>query len=149
MTPNRRKIRLINPPFQLRFLLWTSLAAVLVFLTFFVSHKYFFSSFVRQGVDAGLPPDHVFFRFLEKQEQTLDMIFLTVAVGGSLIITYFSLRVSHRIAGPLYRLNKHMDAVAAGQTTSDVAFRTGDFFPELAESYNRQLKRLLGQPPRP
>jgi hypothetical protein len=45
------------------------------------------------------------------------------------------------VAGPLYRLRKHLSAVARGETHSDVRFRKGDFFPEVADAYNLQMIR--------
>jgi HAMP domain-containing protein len=63
-----------------------------------------------------------------------------VLLAVALIIVNFEL--SNRIAGPIYRLKAHMDAVADGKMPDDVAFRKGDQFKEVAISYNRLLQFL-------
>lgn len=121
-----------------------SAAAVVIGIVFFAAHKYFIYSFIQRGRDAGLGEDHVFFVFLRQQEVSLDRIFLVVFVTVAAAIVYFSLRLSNQIAGPLYRLNRHMTDVAQGHTDRPVAFRKGDYFPELADAYNAQLETLKG-----
>ncbi len=44
--------------------------------------------------------------------------------------------ISHRIAGPVYRLRKTMESAAAGDLSIDVHLRKGDYLNELAESWN-------------
>jgi nitrogen fixation/metabolism regulation signal transduction histidine kinase len=57
-------------------------------------------------------------------------IFASVAWG-----IYFS----HKIAGPLYRLKKHLNETAAGKAAQPLKFRTGDYFQEIADAYNAEL----------
>ena len=143
--PNRRAVFIINPRFQYRFLVWMSSAGIVIAASFFAAHKFFFHSFIQKGQAAGLPADHIFFTFLAKQEASLDRIFLGACLVVFIAVVYFSMRLSNKIAGPLYRLDRHMQAVAEGKTDHPVTFREGDYFLELAVSYNAQLERLKGK----
>ena len=140
--PERRAVYIINRNFQFRFMVWMTAAGVAIGGSFFAAHKYFFASFLRKGIDAGLPSDHVFFSFLSKQEAYLDRIFILTCVLIAGAVVYFSIKLSNKIAGPLYRLHRHMVLVADGKTDSPVAFRDGDYFVELADAYNAQLQKL-------
>jgi methyl-accepting chemotaxis protein len=52
------------------------------------------------------------------------------------------IRYSHRIAGPLYRLDSKMRRIAEGEAPSPVSFRRKDQFLQLADSFNAMLARL-------
>jgi hypothetical protein len=138
-----RKLFLINPRFQLVFMGYTALIAVFAIGIFYAANLYFFSDFVKTGQAIGLPPDHVFFQFISNQKLVMNQIFAVTAGLVAVVLAVGGLFFSHRIAGPLYRLNQHMREVALGRTTQGVHFRDGDFFLEVAESYNSQLKTLL------
>ncbi|MCI5161277.1 MAG: hypothetical protein D3917_04475 [Candidatus Electrothrix sp. AX5] len=44
--------------------------------------------------------------------------------------------LSNRIAGPLFRLKKHLDEVAEGKVDCKIQFRQHDYGSEVAESFN-------------
>ena len=97
---------------------------------FYAADAYFFWKFHQLGQGLGLPSNHVFFQFLDEQHATKN-IYYGVAAGVSVsFLTIWGLLLSHRVAGPLYRLSKHLNSVAHGETFSDVRFRKGDFFPK-------------------
>jgi hypothetical protein len=139
---SQRRLTLVNPRFQSFFLAFMAgMNGLLLGLVYF-AQSYFFAEFERMGVSLGLPADHAWFRFLNEQ-RTILMQILGVASGVSFVFTLgFGWIVSHRIAGPLHRLKVHMVRVALGSTRAEVAFREGDFFPELARAYNLQLRRM-------
>jgi methyl-accepting chemotaxis protein len=144
-----RKVLLINPDFQLRLMTYFAVIAILVILVFFVADTIFFSNLIMMGRRIGLDEDHIYFAFIRREHHTMMIIRLiaaTLAVGG---IAAVGLVVSHRIAGPMYRLRKHMIAVANGKTRAEVAFRKNDFFPEVADAYNKQLEALKKDPAGP
>lgn len=58
---------------------------------------------------------------------------------------YDMLKLSNRIAGPLYRLRGSLAALADGESVSEVQFRPDDFWPEMAEEFNRVADRLNKQ----
>ena len=139
---SQRRLVLINPRFQGFFLTFMAWMNLLLFGVVDFAQSYFFAEFERMGVSLGLPAEHAWFRFLNEQRTTLGQI-LAVSSGVSFVFSIgFGWVVAHRIAGPLHRLKMHMVRVALGSTRAEVAFREGDFFPELARAYNLQLRRM-------
>lgn len=56
----------------------------------------------------------------------------------SIVILVFGLRLSHRIAGPLHKLNRFLRN--AKDKNAVLKFRERDFFPELAASATEALQ---------
>lgn|GEM_PF-1023879 len=138
---SQRRTVFINPRFQAFFLSFMGGMNLLLLGVVYLSQAYFFAEFERMGVSLGLPPDHAWFRFLIEQRTTLNQIFGVVAGLSFVFSLGFGWVISHRIAGPLNRLKMHMVRYALGSTRAEIAFREGDFFPELARAYNLQLRR--------
>lgn len=69
-------------------------------------------------------------------------ILATLQIVFSAIVFIISLFQSHKIAGPLYKLNKTLLDVAAGHKLGPISFRNKDNFPELAESYNKAIAQI-------
>jgi hypothetical protein len=136
-----RKNFLINPKFQLSFLAYTLGVSILTIGFFYAADAYFFWKFRQLGTGLGLPANHVFFQFLDEQHSTKNTYYGIAAAVAVSFLSIWGLLLSHRVAGPLYRLRKHLGSVARGETLSDVRFRKGDFFPEVADAYNLQMIR--------
>jgi methyl-accepting chemotaxis protein len=49
------------------------------------------------------------------------------------------LRLSHRIAGPIFALTRHLNRVADGRTDADLQLREDDYFAALQEAFNRHM----------
>jgi len=60
----------------------------------------------------------------------------------TLIIAAMSLFFSHKIAGPLFRISKDLDTIAAGDLTVETRLRAKDQIAELARIVNGLTKRL-------
>lgn len=60
-------------------------------------------------------------------------------IGLSFITCIF---LTHRVAGPLYKLRTFFSAIRDGQDNGKLRFREGDYFQEIAEGYNEALERL-------
>lgn len=84
-------------------------------------------------------------------QQTLDFIlpiiiitFLVIFPTSIIVASYISMRVSHKISGPLYRLLQEIKAVADGDFTRDFSIRSKDQLQDLAKSLcemNASLKK--------
>lgn len=69
-----------------------------------------------------------------------DLLFITklillMLVGGG-FFWLLSAFAGHRIAGPIYRLNKSLQEVAKGNYGLRIQFRKKDFFQDIAETFN-------------
>ena len=63
-----------------------------------------------------------------------------------LLITFMiSIFVSHRIAGPLYKLKNFLRQNGGGKLSPDLYFRKNDHFMDVAEEYNLMLSKLRGE----
>lgn len=65
------------------------------------------------------------------------VIFFCFAAGAAVLL-------SHRIAGPLYRLEKTLLAAGRGDLRGHMKLRVGDALGDLAVSYNRAVEELRG-----
>ncbi len=136
-----RRTFLINPKFQLSFLAYTVGISLVTIGVFYAADAYFFWKFSQLGQGLGLPSNHVFFEFLNEQRSTKNFYYAITACVTLSSLVIWGLLLSHRVAGPLFRLQKHANSVAEGRTSSDVHFRKGDFFQEVADAYNQQMIR--------
>jgi hypothetical protein len=136
----KRSLFLINPAFQYRFMAWVGGLGVSVVMLMHLSHSWFFYQLRKQAVQAGVPPDHAFFRFISERQDEMTWIALACFFGILVISTAFGLVLSHRIAGPMYRLKRHFETVAKTGVHAPLKFRDDDFFLEIPEAYNLQFK---------
>lgn len=139
---NMRKTYLINPRFQLKFSVFLLAISSLATVLFYASNLWFFWKFRTLGATFGLPANHAFFTFISQQESMMNHIFVVTAIVLVLVIFMLGTLFSHRIAGPLHRLSKHLAALSSGSDMKDLHFRKSDFFPEIATHLNGFLKRV-------
>jgi methyl-accepting chemotaxis protein len=62
-----------------------------------------------------------------------------------ILIIVVGVLATHRIAGPVYRIEEDIRRVLAGETGVVVRFRRGDAFPRLAEKVNELIERVERQ----
>ncbi len=136
---NLRRKFLINPRFQLFFMGFIGALSVISIGSIYLANLYFFAKFRNYGTSMSLPPEHVFFSFLKQEEADMKRIFLATALEMFVLITIFGLIVSHRIAGPIYRLTQHLRETARTRIYKPIYFRKGDLFQEISEAYNSQV----------
>lgn len=140
----RRKI-LIYPKFQL------SLVAVniVTMLAVLGAIEYQIMSAINEMQDitgsTSLAPEHLYNRFIEYQ-----MSVIYSGLGLYLAIAFilscgFTLFISHRLAGPLVRMQKYFKEIEAnGSIQHPLKFRKGDFLQELPVSINKGLSSIQG-----
>lgn len=135
--PDRRRLRshLVNADVRLRLVLddviFALVAALLAIgILYYVSNR---------EIGDSLYSAHVSLR------QTRDLLTNGVKIAG--IVTFvavllfgtWSLVDAHRIAGPMHRLQRVLEAIASGDLTQDVRFRRGDEFQEVAAALDRAV----------
>lgn len=140
----KRKVRnyLINPQFQMTILgFFIGLASVTV-LVFYWAFRMIFGNFVSQAKELGLPPTHIIFQFIAENERAMNMVFLSTSMLLFLFLVLGGIVLSHQIAGPLFRLKKHMQHVYSGKPFPPLGFRRKDFFHDIVPEYNRMVEYL-------
>lgn len=58
------------------------------------------------------------------------------------VVVYDSLRLSHRLAGPMLRIRNAIHRVLEGERVAAVKFRKHDFWHEVANDFNELLARI-------
>jgi hypothetical protein len=110
----------------------------------YLANDYFFHSYIQKGEALNLPPDHPFFLLIHEQKKFMTNVFIIVAVSISGMAGLWGLFYSHKIAGPLYRLQKYFTqaAVDSSPLNSKIYFRDDDFFQEVPESINKYIDSM-------
>jgi hypothetical protein len=136
---NRRKNFLINKPFQLSMVGISLVISFSVGLVYFSSIQYSFWKFKSLANSLNLPPDSEFYKFIGHQEFFFLRVFLITSTLCLLGLIYGGIKLSHKIAGPLYRLDQDFKKMKESGELQKVKFREGDYFQEVSESFNELL----------
>ncbi len=142
MNRHKRRIYLINKSFQIKFIIYTLLIAIFTIATFYGMLYFFFEESVQLGIKAGFPDGHVYYRFVEDNRSDMNVYFVTASIVVFLVITVTGVFFSHRIAGPIYRMNLYLRSISPESLASTINFRKLDFFQDLAISYNKRIMFL-------
>ena len=133
----KRNHFLVMPGFQLKFMGYIICFAVFGIMVLYASNYLYYEHLVAEGKELGLAADHIYFEFIEQQKSLLNTTFLSVSaiVFGCLFLA--GLYLSHKIAGPVYRIKLHLEYIREhGEAPGKLKFRDRDFFPEVAELVN-------------
>jgi len=73
---------------------------------------------------------------------------ITLALLGLMSVTFIigGLYLSHRIAGPIYQLQKNLRLMAEQNNYKEIHFRKGDFLKDLENDFNDYVKAKNGRP---
>ena len=110
-----------------------------LFISIFVTHYFLVSSIIDYVEKEGRSPtvEELVMIPLHALVVIVPIIFV--------IMTIIVIFISHRIAGPLHRLNQYMQRVGKGDFSVRLRFRTYDEIHDVADSFNEMvdgLKRL-------
>jgi hypothetical protein len=137
---NLRKVLLINKKFQYSVIAWFFFFSLILITIFYGSIWYFFNQLTAEAVSIGLPPDHVFFLFVDDQKSIMNKIFLFSCFFSFVTISFGGLYISNKVAGPIYRFTRHLKTNSI-QNAKALKFRNGDYFIELQEAFNEFINR--------
>lgn len=138
----REKRFLINPDFQLKFMVSLIMISVCSMGIIYLANHYFFETYLKKGEALQLPPDHPFFLMIREQKGFMAKVFLAVSLAISSAVCLWGLFYSHKIAGPLYRLEKYFTnhAIEGKDLNEEIRFREEDFFQEIPASINKYIQ---------
>ena len=58
---------------------------------------------------------------------------------------YYTLRIDHRVSGPVFVLLRNLDRLGGGDLTAEMRLRQQDHLQEISDSYNQNIKSLREQ----
>jgi methyl-accepting chemotaxis protein len=142
MRKDERRNYLINPKFQ-----WSMVGifigiSLIINIIYFISMSYSFNEFQAIGRELKLPPDGQFFKFINHQEGQFTKVFLWTSGISSVILVIFGVLLSHKIAGPIYRISEDLKSMIKDGKLKTVQFRKGDFFIEMTEIFNSFISSI-------
>lgn len=132
---------LINTDFQIQFIASILLISIVSTSIIYLANDYFFHEYMQKGHILNLPPDHPYFLMIHEQKKFMTKVFIAVALSISSVGILWGLFYSHKIAGPLYRLQRYFTDAAVDSTElkNKIYFRDDDFFQEVPVSINRYI----------
>jgi len=139
MPPKRRKLFLINKPFQYRFTLFVCSWLIALSFAYPLLIKSLFDYFTQYLEADPMGPMSQQIAQIKSEVITLLILLQTVLIVLSAMISIF---MSHRIAGPLFKLKRYFVEAAAGNLEQVITFRKGDYFKELATEYNNMMEKI-------
>ncbi len=138
----KRKKLLIDPSFQLGMIGFFCALSMVGLCLFYIAQLYFFWKWQEIGLESGLSPQHVFFRFLFEQRRVMNWIFLIASCVSFFMTLFCGLYLSHRIAGPASRMSQHLLRCVSSQNYEPIELRKKDFLYPLATAWNRVVDKF-------
>lgn len=136
----RRKRYLIDPNFQIKIIILFLFLSFSILTIIYLFDTYYFEYFIQKGKDIDLEKGHVYYRLLQEQKKKMDTVFLYLSITLTIFVLIFGVFLSHKIAGPLYRLRiffkekEYEDGIP-------LVFRKGDFFQDIPKIVNQSLRK--------
>lgn len=138
----RRRIILINRKFQFTFAFYVCSWIFVLSLSYPLIIYTQFDYFVRilQEYAVPIPVDRIF--KVREELLTLLLVFQLIYLAMTVFISIF---LSHRIAGPIYKLSQYFRrSTEMGRLEPNLFFRKTDHFQEIAVDYNRMVSAVQG-----
>ena len=135
---NRRKRYLINRKLQFKYLLLVFLAMLVPTLVCGSAIYYL----IWQTIAAEIAIPEAIVENLIPALYKVNLILLValpIVFGVMLLISVY---VSHKIAGPMYRLERELDKISSGDYSGRITLRSKDELKEIADKINTLLDRL-------
>ena len=132
-----RNIFIINPKYQYKTSLIICSFVLLGSLIFPLTIFDIFEKFIALNPDAAE-------QYSQGRNNLLILLGVTeIAFLG--IVFVISIFLSHKVAGPMYKLTSHLRGIRETGIISDVYFRDGDNFTEVADELNETLQFIKDQ----
>ena len=97
-----------------------------------------------EQIKALLPEGTQTIDFQEIQKGTMFLLFMVIL--AVLCLTFvLGILISHKIAGPMYKMTMFLQKIREGGVIHELTFRDGDQFEEVAEELNETLEYLTSR----
>jgi len=134
---NRRREKFLNSPFQKKMLLLIFIAAIVP--SGIVTICLYYIIFNLLAAQLGIP-EAIAYNLLPVARK-VNIIILTTLPISLIIIWGIAVELSHRIAGPIFRLEKELDRVISGEQKTPLVLRKKDELKPLTEKINKIISK--------
>ena len=134
----KRSNILINRKFQFKFAFFVCTWIFVLSMVYPIIIYNLFEFFLRYVPNTS---PEMMMRIRDVQSQVIFLLALLqlVFIAVTFLISIF---LSHRIAGPLYKLRKSMEEISRGNFEMRITFRKNDHFGELQDTFNEMAEHL-------
>jgi hypothetical protein len=132
---------LINKNFQFKFVLFTLIPTSVCLILFYASLNIYFSKLQDLGLSSGLSKNHSYFNLINDQKELMNALFLSSSIFSFLFFTVWGIFISHKIAGPLYRLTRFFEDSDFDHFSNRLSFRPNDLFQEIPKAINQWMDK--------
>ena len=136
----RRKRYLVKKGLQFRYLGLIFIAIILP--TLLVVGCLYYLIFSLMAEQLGIPESIAYNLFPVFKKVNLILLLGIPIISVALL--FWGLLISHRIAGPIYRLERELDRIAQGDFSLRLKIRRKDELGSIAEGINKVLDRIRG-----
>lgn len=146
----KRKKYIVDPEFQYGVIRRITILALLIVLMSFTFLSIVHYRFGDVKVEVSQPDPFSksgIFTSSDKPKTLVQLLWpvMAVCLGGTLIVNFiFGMIMSHRMAGPVYRIKKKINKMAEGDFRGELKLREKDDFQSLAERINNLNLELQG-----
>ncbi len=137
----KRRNYLINKSFQYRFVLYTFIPSAFSLIVFYSAIQFYYTRLIQEGIASGLNADHPYFNLIHEQIRFMNTLFLVCGFSSFIFFIFWGIFISHKIAGPLYRLTMFFKNAEPGMIKNRLSFRPGDFFLEIPDAINSWIEK--------
>lgn len=133
----KRSIFVINPQFQYK------ISIIICSIVFLGSLIYPVSIYELFEKIAAMHPEKI--SDIQSNRDQLFYILVLIQLAYLGIVFVVTLFMTHKIAGPMYKLQKFLQEIRAGKEYKPIFFRKGDHFQEVAEDINQTIEHFINQ----
>ncbi len=135
----KRKQYLVSPKFQLKY---SGIILLLMFITALMcSYVVYYTSMVMMGEKlASVYPQGRLVSIVK----LVNLRILLSLILMSPVVIVIGILLSHKIAGPIFRIERFLNKMASGDFTSRISLRKGDELMTIAERMNSLSESLKG-----
>lgn len=130
----KRSIFLIDPSFQLKFSLAISSLIIISSLIYPVVIVDFFDQFINSNPQ--IKPN-----VIEARNDLILFLIIIQLVYSVFVFTLFVF-MTHKVAGPMFKLKTHLSDIRQGQAITPLVFRAGDHFKDVADEVSLFLETI-------
>ncbi len=146
MSKTNRSLKniLINPAYQLKYVLWISTAGIMLI----ACNALIFYSYIKENysilVDLS-PMDEA-----AKTQLYHELNVILYKLGGvslvfMILAAILGIKISHATAGPLFHFKRIFNEIKNGKTDSRIRLRPGDDFKDVAQAFNEMMDSLANK----
>ena len=137
--PYRRRIFLINRRFQLRFAFYVCSFLFALSFAYPLIINSTFDFFIKTLAADPAAPSVIYLEETRKELLSLLLLMEAVFLSIAFVISIF---ISHRVAGPLFKLGRYFREARDGNIEQKLFFRKNDYFQELCSDYNAMMESI-------